>query len=53
MILGQMKERQDRLATYASLEDYNAQKLDNPENMFPSILVVIGVFFERYYLVIR
>jgi S-DNA-T family DNA segregation ATPase FtsK/SpoIIIE len=46
MILGQMKERQDRLASYASLEDYNAQKLDNPENMFPAILVVIDNFAE-------
>ena len=46
MILGQMKERQDRLATYASLEDYNAQKVDNPDNMFPAILVVIDNFAE-------
>ena len=46
MVLGQMKERQERLAAYASLEDYNAQKKDNPESMFPAILVVIDNFAE-------
>jgi S-DNA-T family DNA segregation ATPase FtsK/SpoIIIE len=46
MILGQMKERQDRLAAYASIEDYNAQKVDTPENMFPAILIVIDNFAE-------
>ncbi|MFV1859054.1 MAG: FtsK/SpoIIIE domain-containing protein, partial [Anaerolineales bacterium] len=46
MLQGQMKERQERLATYASLEDYNAQKLDDPDNLFASIVVVIDNFAE-------
>ena len=46
MLQGQMKERQERLATFASLEDYNAQKLDDPDNQFASIVVVIDNFAE-------
>jgi DNA segregation ATPase FtsK/SpoIIIE-like protein len=46
MLQGQMKERQERLATFASLEDYNAQKLDDPDNLFASIVVVIDNFAE-------
>ena len=46
MIHGQMKERQERLSQFASLEDYNAQRRDDPENRFPAILVVIDNFAE-------
>ncbi len=46
MILGQMKERQERLAGYNSIEEYNAQKLDDPDNQFPAIVVVIDNFAE-------
>jgi DNA segregation ATPase FtsK/SpoIIIE-like protein len=46
MLQGQMKERQERLAAFASIEDYNAQKVDDPDNIFPSILVVIDNFAE-------
>jgi DNA segregation ATPase FtsK/SpoIIIE-like protein len=46
MLKGQMKERQERLNAFPSLEDYNAQKRDDPENMFASILVVIDNFAE-------
>ncbi|MCL4505430.1 MAG: FtsK/SpoIIIE domain-containing protein [Chloroflexi bacterium] len=46
MIRGVMSERQERLSHYASLEDYNAQHKDNPELMFPSIVMVIDNFAE-------
>jgi S-DNA-T family DNA segregation ATPase FtsK/SpoIIIE len=46
MLQGQMKDRQERLAAFASIEDYNAGKVDDPENMFPSIVVVIDNFAE-------
>jgi DNA segregation ATPase FtsK/SpoIIIE-like protein len=48
MIRSLMNERQEKLsaATYASLEDYNAQHRDNPDVMFPAILVVIDNFAE-------
>jgi S-DNA-T family DNA segregation ATPase FtsK/SpoIIIE len=46
MLQGQMKERQERLAAFASIEDYNTQKMDDPDNIFPSILVVIDNFAE-------
>jgi DNA segregation ATPase FtsK/SpoIIIE-like protein len=46
LIHGQMKERQERLSAYASLEDYNAQKKDEPDAMFPAILIVIDNFAE-------
>ncbi|MGH2621005.1 MAG: FtsK/SpoIIIE domain-containing protein, partial [Anaerolineales bacterium] len=45
MIHGQMKERQERLSQFASLEDYNAQHPD-PEGRFAAILVVIDNFAE-------
>jgi DNA segregation ATPase FtsK/SpoIIIE-like protein len=46
MLQGQMKDRQERLTAFPSLEDYNAQKLDDPDNLFASILVVIDNFAE-------
>ncbi len=46
LILGQMKERQERLSAFASLEDYNAHKQGDPANMFPVILVAIDNFAE-------
>ena len=46
LIHGQMKERQERLSAYPSLADYNAQKLDEPNNMFPATLIVIDNFAE-------
>jgi len=48
MIRSLMNERQEKLsaATYASLEDYNAQHRDNPDVMFPAVLVVIDNFAE-------
>ncbi|MDW8326541.1 MAG: FtsK/SpoIIIE domain-containing protein [Anaerolineales bacterium] len=46
MIRSLMNERQERLARYASLEDYNAQHRDNPELLFPAVVVVIDNFAE-------
>jgi S-DNA-T family DNA segregation ATPase FtsK/SpoIIIE len=46
MLQGQMKERQERLAAFASIEDYNAEKVDDPENLFASIIVAIDNFAE-------
>ncbi|MBI5348021.1 MAG: hypothetical protein HZB77_01685, partial [Chloroflexi bacterium] len=46
MVRSMMNERQDKLAKYASLEDYNAQHKDNPETMFPAVVVVIDNFAE-------
>src|SRR3990172_8407657 len=46
MIRGMMNERQERLANYPSREDYNAQKLDNPDTLLPSALVAIDNFNE-------
>ena len=45
-IAGLMKDRQERLAAYASLEDYNAQKKDTPDQMIPMVVVVIDNFAE-------
>ena len=46
MVRSMMNERQDKLAKYATLEDYNAQHKDNPETMFPAVVVVIDNFAE-------
>lgn len=46
MIRSLMGERQDKLNQYASLVDYNAQHRDNPELMFPSIMIVVDNFAE-------
>jgi len=46
MIRSLMNERQERLARYASLEDYNAQHRDTPELLFPAVVVVIDNFAE-------
>ena len=46
MLRGMMVERQERLAKFASLEDYNAQFKDQPEFLFPSAIVVIDNFAE-------
>jgi len=46
MIRGMMNERQERLANYPSREDYNAQKLDNPDSLLPSAVVAIDNFSE-------
>ncbi len=46
MVRGLMNERQDRLSHYASLADYNAQHKDNPEVMFPSVVIAIDNFAE-------
>ncbi|HEX9808088.1 MAG TPA: FtsK/SpoIIIE domain-containing protein, partial [Alphaproteobacteria bacterium] len=46
MVRGMMNERQERLANYPSREDYNAQKLDNPDTLLPSALVAIDNFNE-------
>jgi DNA segregation ATPase FtsK/SpoIIIE-like protein len=46
MIQGQMKDRQERLAAYASMEDYNASKQGDPSNQFASMLIVIDNFAE-------
>ena len=46
MLKGIMAERQERLAKYASLEDYNAQNKDNPEALFPAIVFAIDNFAE-------
>ncbi len=46
MVRGLMNERQDRLARYASLEDYNAQHRDNPEMLFPCVVIAIDNFAE-------
>jgi len=46
MIRGMLNERQERLANYPSREDYNAQKLDNPESLMPSAVVAIDNFTE-------
>ncbi|MBI3361831.1 MAG: hypothetical protein HY023_12050, partial [Chloroflexi bacterium] len=46
MIRSIMNERQDQLAKYASLEDYNAQHKDNPEAMFPAVVFAIDNFAE-------
>ena len=46
MVRGLMSERQDRLAKFSSLEEYNAQTLDNPEQIFPAVVVVIDNFAE-------
>jgi DNA segregation ATPase FtsK/SpoIIIE-like protein len=46
MVRGMMAERQERLAKFASLEDYNATVKDNPELMFPAVVVAIDNFAE-------
>jgi DNA segregation ATPase FtsK/SpoIIIE-like protein len=46
MLQGQMKERQERLNAFPSLEDYNAQKMGDPENQFASIVVAVDNFAE-------
>ncbi|HEX9676190.1 MAG TPA: FtsK/SpoIIIE domain-containing protein, partial [Anaerolineales bacterium] len=46
MVQGQMKDRQERLAAYDSMEDYNAAKQGDPTNQFASMLVVIDNFAE-------
>jgi DNA segregation ATPase FtsK/SpoIIIE-like protein len=46
MLKGIMAERQDALAKFASLEDYNAQKRENPEAILPAIIFVIDNFAE-------
>ncbi len=46
LIAGLMKDRQERLASYASIEDYNSQKKDLPEQMIPMVIVVIDNFAE-------
>ncbi|MEK7807884.1 MAG: FtsK/SpoIIIE domain-containing protein [Chloroflexota bacterium] len=55
MVRSMMNERQDKLAKYASLEDYNAQHKDNPDTMFPAVVIVVdnmAEFKENYeYLI--
>jgi S-DNA-T family DNA segregation ATPase FtsK/SpoIIIE len=46
LIAGLMKDRQERLAAYASMEDYNAQKKDTPDQIIPAVVVVIDNFAE-------
>ncbi len=46
LIAGLMKDRQERLASYASMEDYNAQKKDNPDQLIPMVVIVIDNFAE-------
>jgi DNA segregation ATPase FtsK/SpoIIIE-like protein len=46
LVRGLMNERQDRLARYASLEDYNAQHKDNPDVQFPCVVIAIDNFAE-------
>lgn len=41
-----MKDRQERLAAYASIADYNALKKDQPDQLIPSVVVVIDNFAE-------
>ncbi len=48
MIRSLMAEREERLAKYADMADYNAQmqKTDNPDAMFPGVVVVVDNFAE-------
>jgi DNA segregation ATPase FtsK/SpoIIIE-like protein len=46
MLKGIINERQERLAKFPSIEDYNAQHKDNPEALFPAIIFVIDNFAE-------
>ncbi|MBM4423806.1 MAG: hypothetical protein FJ030_10485 [Chloroflexi bacterium] len=46
LVRGLMNERQDRLARFASLEDYNAQHKDNPDVLFPCVIIAIDNFAE-------
>ncbi|HRF48307.1 MAG TPA: FtsK/SpoIIIE domain-containing protein, partial [Anaerolineales bacterium] len=46
LLRGIMTERQDKLQKYASIEDYNAEHMDNPDAMFPAVVVVIDNFAE-------
>ncbi|MEK6575921.1 MAG: FtsK/SpoIIIE domain-containing protein, partial [Chloroflexota bacterium] len=46
MVRSIMNERQETLAKYASLEDYNAQHKDRPEAMFPAVVLAIDNFAE-------
>jgi S-DNA-T family DNA segregation ATPase FtsK/SpoIIIE len=46
LVAGLMKDRQERLAAYASIEDYNAAKKDNPDQIIPAVVVVIDNFAE-------
>ena len=47
MLRGMMNERQERLAKFASIEDYNAQFKDQPEFLFPAPLVRQGQVKEE------
>ena len=46
MVRGLMAERQERLTKFASLEEYNAQNKDNPELLFPAVVIAIDNFAE-------
>ncbi len=46
MMRGILAERQEQLAKFASIEDYNAHHKDNPDAIFPSIVFVIDNFAE-------
>ena len=46
MVRGIMAERQERLAKFASMEDYNAANLNNPDLIFPAVVIVIDNFAE-------
>src|SRR5579859_4451493 len=51
MVRGIMSERQDRLAKFASLEDYNAANIGNPDQIFPAVVIVldnVAEFRENY-----
>ena len=46
LVRGLMNERQERLARFASLEDYNAQQGDNLESLFPCLVIAVDNFAE-------
>jgi DNA segregation ATPase FtsK/SpoIIIE-like protein len=46
MVRGLMTERQEKLAKFSSIEEYNQLNKDNPDLMFPSVIVVIDNFAE-------
>jgi DNA segregation ATPase FtsK/SpoIIIE-like protein len=46
MIKSIMAERQEALAKFASIEDYNASKRNNPEAQYPAVIFVIDNFAE-------
>jgi len=46
MLRSIMTERQEKLAKYASMEDYNSRFVDNPEALFPATIIAIDNFAE-------